>query len=1072
MHKTTNWILTLTAATLFVLIGAGCTAKMRANYHLQRADRYFDAGQYEQAEIEYKNVLHDTPKNVQAWGRLGIIYFNQGRSLEAFPILSKAEQLGTTNLDVRLKLGTIYLGVGKLKEARAEADFVLEKNPQDDQALILLAETAATANEVTETSQRLLNLRQKADNASLEMALGTLAFRQRDLNAAESDFKRATALNPKFADAYTALANVYVAQKDFKQADQSFQMASELAPSRPEKGVQYAQFKILTGAADAGRQLLEGIVKKSPDYLPAWLALAQLSAAENDYTNGLTLLDNVLSRDPQNFDGLLLQGRLELLLGNTAEATTDLERMAAAFSQAPSVRYQLAQAYLAGRQTDKAVDSLNQALTLNPNYADAILLLAEIQIRSGNTAPAIVSLTHLIQQQPQIVQARLLLAEAYRAQGALDGAIQIYQGLEQAYPQSAQIPVLLGAAFLQQNQNAAARAEFEKALQLAPDYLPALEQLVNLDLVDKQYAVALQQVQQRVEKNPKTAALQILLGKILAAQGDTNQAEAVLSKAISLQPDDQAAYLLRAQLYDATGQSQKAVADLQTALAKEPKDVAALMLMGGILNSEKDYEGARDAYEKLLALTPNNAVALNNLACVYADHLDQLDQAYSLARQARDAAPTDPSIADTLGWILYRQGQYSSALPLLRESAGKLYAVPEIQFHLGMACYMTGDEADAKTSLQRALQLTGDFPEKDECNQYLAVLNIDVQKAGADTRAWLEKWVASHPDDPVALARLAVICQQEGMTDKAITAYETLLKDNPQNVSAMINLARLYAPTDVQKAYTLAKAAYQLTPNDPEVSHVLGRLAFQTGDYQWAQTLLQLTAQTQPQNPEVLFDLGEAFYSEGKVPQARTAMQNALQTGTPFTRANDAKRFLSMTALADAPAQALASQTQIEDILKSTPNYVPALMVSAAIAVQKGDVAAAEQTYENVLKLYPDFAPAQKQLAILYAEESGNDAEAYPLAVKARAAFPNDPDVAKALGMIVYRQGNYSQAADLLQESARQKNQDPELQYYLGMAEYHLKRGPESKAALQRALDLNLSGKPAAEAKQILAELK
>ncbi len=131
--------------------------------------------------------------------------------------------------------------------------------------------------------------------------------------------------------------------------------------------------------------------------------------------------------------------------------------------------------------------------------------------------------------------------------------------------------------------------------------------------------------------------------------------------------------------------------------------------------------------------------------------------------------------------------------------------------------------------------------------------------------------------------------------------------------------------------------------------------------------------------------------AEGKVPEARTAMQNALQTGTAFAQTNEARRFLSMTALADVPAQALAAQPQVEAILKSAPDNVPALMVKAAIAEQKPDLAAAAQTYEGVLKHYPDFAPAQKRLAILYAKDPKNDAKAYPLAVKARDAFPSRP---------------------------------------------------------------------------------
>ena len=84
---------------------------------------------------------------------------------------------------------------------------------------------------------------------------------------------------------------------------------------------------------------------------------------------------------------------------------------------------------------------------------------------------------------------------------------------------------------------------------------------------------------------------------------------------------------------------------------------------------------------------------MNNLACLYSEHLGQLEKGYQLARKVRDLAPTDPSVADTLGWILYHKGEYSPALNLLRESAAKLTAQPEVQYHLGMTHYMMGDEA-------------------------------------------------------------------------------------------------------------------------------------------------------------------------------------------------------------------------------------------------------------------------------------------------------------------------------------------------------------------------------------------
>jgi tetratricopeptide (TPR) repeat protein len=1071
MRKLTHSIPTLAAVLLLAFTGAGCTAKVKAGYHERRADRYFNAGQYERAIIEYENVLKNAPQNAQAWGRLGIIFFDEGRAAEAAQVLARAQQLDTNNLEVRLKLGDIYLSAGKLKEARDEASFVLDKNPRDPQAPILLAEAAAT-NQIAETRQRLQKLSPNGVTAPMEVALGILAIRQREVQTAEACFKNAVKLDPKFSDAYSALGNVYVAQKDLKEADQAFKTAADLAPPRSGKTLRYAQFKIAAGDPDAGKHLLQDFVKATPDYLPAWLALAQLAAAETNYADGLTLLGNVLSRDPQNLDGLLLKARLELQQGQAAQAVNDLERTAKLFPKVPPVLYQLALAHLANGETDLAINDLNQALTLEPRYADAILALAEIQIRTGNVAPAVASLQRLVQQQPQLVPARLLLALGYRAQGNWDGAAQIYRGLEKAYPKNPQLPLLLGTTLLQQKNIAGARAEFDQALKLAPDYLPALEQAVNLDVMEKQFAAAQQRVQQRIAQNPKSAALQLLLANVLIARGDTNQAESTLRKTIELQPDAQPAYLILAQLYATANQNQKALADLQAALAKNSKDAGALLLMGMTYNAEKDYPRARDAYERLLTVASNNVVALNNLAYLYSANLGQLDKGYQLARRARDLAPADPSVADTLGWILFQQGQYSSALSLLRESAARLSDVPDVQFHVGMTDYMMGDEANARTALQRALQLNGNFPEKDECNQCLAVLAVDPKTAGSDTRAWLEKHVASQPKDSIALMRLAAIYQREGTVDKAIATYETALQANPQSAAAMLNLARLYAPTDPRKAFNLAKAAYNLTPNDPQVTRTLGHLAFLTGDYKWSLSLLQLTAQAQPQNPEVLYDLGEACYSMGKVAEARTAMQNALQAGSAFAQTNDARRFLAMTDLADKPAQALVAQAQVEAILKSTPDYMPALMVRAAIAEQKPDLALAEQTYEGVLKHYPDFAPAQKQLAILYAKDPANDAKAYPLAVKARAAFPSDPEVARTLGILVYRQGDYSRAATLLQESARQRSGDAELMYYLGMTQYHLKHNAESKTTLQRALNLNLTGNLAAEAKRVLAELK
>ena len=89
-----------------------------------------------------------------------------------------------------------------------------------------------------------------------------------------------------------------------------------------------------------------------------------------------------------------------------------------------------------------------------------------------------------------------------------------------------------------------------------------------------------------------------------------------------------------------------------------------------------------------------------------------LPRALLLAQSARDAAPQDPQIADTLGWVQYKQGAYPSAEALLREAAEKLPTNAEVLYHLGMAQAKLGKNAEARASLQKSLDLVAEPPRR------------------------------------------------------------------------------------------------------------------------------------------------------------------------------------------------------------------------------------------------------------------------------------------------------------------------------------------------------------------------
>src|SRR5262249_23803488 len=156
---------------------------------------------------------------------------------------------------------------------------------------------------------------------------------------------------------------------------------------------------------------------------------------------------------------------------------------------------------------------------------------------------------------------------------------------------------------------------------------------------------------------------------------------------------------------------------------------------------------------------------------------------------------------------------------------------PEIQYHVGMAHYMLGQEEAARTALQRAADSSRDFRGKDDARKRLMVLSIGSAGANPAARTELQNYLREEPNDPAALVRLAALQQREGAADEAIKAYEKIVTDFPLYAPATRQLALLYAQraSNDPKAYETATKARQAYPDDPDIAKALGILTYRRG---------------------------------------------------------------------------------------------------------------------------------------------------------------------------------------------------------------------------------------------------
>jgi len=170
----------------------------------------------------------------------------------------------------------------------------------------------------------------------------------------------------------------------------------------------------------------------------------------------------------------------------------------------------------------------------------------------------------------------------------------------------------------------------------------------------------------------------------------------------------------------AGGKSTEAKALTKKWIAEHPKDSAVPLMLAGESLHHGDMATARQAYEQVLAIDPDNAVALNNLAAVLAQQGDK--KAVEYAEHAHRLAPFNPSILDTLGWTLAQMGDPKRGTEMLRMASRLAPAQAEIRLHLAKALAASGDKAGARQEIGELSKLDKASPIRIEAEKLQATL--------------------------------------------------------------------------------------------------------------------------------------------------------------------------------------------------------------------------------------------------------------------------------------------------------------------------------------------------------------
>ncbi len=733
------------------------------------------------------------------------------------------------------------------------------------------------------------------------------------------------------------------------------------------------------------------------------------------------------------------------------------------------------------------------ALTLQAcsRSAETYLERGNAQLEKGNEAAATLEFRNAVEKDPTLALARVKLAELYQKQGNLDGALSESVRAADLLPDDVEAQLRAGSLLLLAGRAEDAKARAEKALAIDARNADALVLRANALAGLKDLDGALEEIQEALSIDP-SASRHSNLGAILAARGNSAEAEAAFRQAIVIDPGSVQAHLALAQYLWSAGRAGEAEASFKDALALEPDNVLANQAIAAFYVQSERAADAEPHLKKVADVTaaPEASLALADYYAGVKRPSDAISVLEALSGDHRYWALAQAKVAD----IQYAEGRKEEAFRTAGQVIAKHPALAAARIVRGRLLLADGRIDEALADAEEAV--------KSEPQNVLAhYLLGSVQEARRDLDAAARSYaevLRLNPRAAAAQVRLAQIELQRNAVPSAVQLAEQAASQQPGNLAANLLLARaLVARGDVERAGALTRSLVERWPDVALVHSQAGMLALASGDHLGARAAFEKALSLDDRLVEALAALVSLDLQEDAPDRARSRIERrllaapdsspvlALAGRTWATTGDVAKgeEFLRRAIEADPSnldaysvlGSLLVSENRLDEaaaefdkLAARQPGAIgPATMVGLILQAQ-GKEAEARQRYERLVEANPRAAVASNNLAWMYASRGEQLDQALQLAQAAKAELPDHPQVNDTLGFVYLKKGLASLAIPPFRLAVEKEPMEPVFHYHLGLAYAQVGDSSAARQELEQALGIRRDFNGSENAREML----
>lgn len=501
-----------------------------------------------------------------------------------------------------------------------------------------------------------------------------------------AELKSVAATGDESAQAEVVMLMTYLRANQLDQAEQVVAALDKKQPESPIAPYFRARIETLRGQPDKARESLELATKRAPGYLPAIAMLANLDVEAGKPQAAMARYEKLVAADPRSVPALM--GLIDLRTRNGAKSSDIRNQLEAAIKQFPDAdapRLALASSFMAEREYKQALQVTQDGISRSPENPRFQEMLGSVQLAAGDINQASQAFSKMASLQPNSITPLMHLAQVQIARKDAPAAI----------------------------------SQLRKVLTIKPGYPPATGMLVTLlartGKIDEALAIA-KDVQ---VKGPGDPIGWVMEGDLQVSKGNRVGAVAAYRNALLKRPLSEVAIKLHRALLDA-GQNADAGKFETDWLIKQPDDAMFNYYLGDRALAAGDYERAETLLRKSLVKSPQNAVAMNNLAWLM--QRAGKPGALEMAEKAQALQPDNAAFLDTAAEIYAAVNKLDRALALQKKAVELEPQQHTHRLHLAQYLAKNGQKAEARQELQTLSQLGTNFPRQEEVQKLLSSL--------------------------------------------------------------------------------------------------------------------------------------------------------------------------------------------------------------------------------------------------------------------------------------------------------------------------------------------------------------